>query len=60
MMSNYCEEQYVNRVLREGASGYLAKDNAPEELIPAIRQVASGRKFVTSAFAEKWIPNMEE
>jgi DNA-binding NarL/FixJ family response regulator len=38
----------------------LAKDNAPEELIPAIRQVASGRKFVTSAFAEKWIPNMEE
>ena len=59
MMSNYCEEQYVVKVLTEGASGYLAKGNAPEELIPAIRQVASGKKFITSAFADKWILSTE-
>ncbi|MGH7496915.1 MAG: hypothetical protein ACREOO_31590 [bacterium] len=59
MMSNYCEEQYVIKVLTEGASGYLAKGNAPEELIPAIRQVASGKKSITPAFSEKWILSTE-
>src|SRR5262245_47763940 len=53
MLSNYCEEQYVSKVLTAGAAGYLAKDSAPEELIPAIRQVAAGEKFVTAAFSEK-------
>jgi DNA-binding NarL/FixJ family response regulator len=38
--------------LREGASGYLAKDNAREALLDAIRTIDSGRKYVTEAVAE--------
>jgi DNA-binding NarL/FixJ family response regulator len=59
MLSDYCEEQYVTRVLFEGASGFLAKDSASEELIPAIRQVASGKRFVTSALPAKWSAGTE-
>jgi DNA-binding NarL/FixJ family response regulator len=38
--------------LREGASGYLAKDNAGEALVDAIRKIKSGRKYVSDAVAE--------
>ncbi len=52
ILSNYSEEQYIRRALREGASGYLAKVRVSEELIPAIRQVACGKKYVPSALSE--------
>lgn len=47
------EEQYAVRVFKAGASGYITKDNAPEELITAIRAVSSGRKYVSSSLAQK-------
>lgn len=47
------EEQYALRVLRAGASGYLTKESAPNELITAIRKVALGGKYVSSSLAEK-------
>ncbi|MDH5406778.1 MAG: response regulator transcription factor [Candidatus Aminicenantes bacterium] len=47
------EEQYAVRVLRAGASGYLTKESAPDELIKAIRKVSMGRKYVSSTLAEK-------
>ena len=48
------EEQYAVRVLKAGASGYLTKESAPEELITAIRKVAAGGKYVSSSLAEKF------
>ena len=49
----YPEEHYAVRVLRGGASGYLTKSSAPDELISAIRKVASGRKYISSTLAER-------
>jgi DNA-binding NarL/FixJ family response regulator len=53
MLSMYPEEQYAIRTLKAGASGYLAKESAPEELIAAVRKVSHGGKYVTSSLAEK-------
>ncbi len=52
MLSVYPEKQYAKRALKAGASGYLTKESAPDELIAAIRKVIQGRKYVTSTLAE--------
>jgi len=55
MLSIYPEEQYAMRALKAGASGYLTKESAPEELIAAIRKISKGGKYVSPALAEKII-----
>jgi len=47
------ESQYALRILKAGASGYLTKDSAAEELIKAIRKVCGGGKYITPTLAEK-------
>jgi two-component system invasion response regulator UvrY len=53
MLTMYPEEQYAVRALKAGASGYLTKESIPDELISAIRKVASGRKYISPSLAEK-------
>ena len=53
MLSIHPEEQYALRALRAGASGYLTKESAPDELVVAIRKVSSGGKYVSASLAEK-------
>lgn len=53
ILSMYPEEQYAIRTLRAGASGYLTKESAPDELVEAIRKVAGGRKYITASLAER-------
>lgn len=53
ILSIYPEEHYAIRVLRGGASGYLAKASAPDDLISAIRRVASGGKYISPVVAER-------
>jgi two-component system invasion response regulator UvrY len=52
VLSMYPEEQYAVRALKAGASGYLTKESAPEELIEAIRKVSRGRRYISPALAE--------
>lgn len=52
MLSMHREDQYAIRALKAGASGYLTKQSAPRELVTAIRQVASGQKYVSAALAQ--------
>lgn len=52
VLSMYSEEQYAVRVLRAGASGYLTKESAPDQLVNAIRRVASGNRYVSPAAAD--------
>jgi len=59
ILSIHSEEQYGVRVLRAGASGYLTKESAPDELIAAIRKVSLGRKYITPSLAEKLAFNLE-
>jgi two-component system invasion response regulator UvrY len=53
ILSVHPEEQYAIRVLKAGASGYLNKDLAPEELVKAVNCVLSGKKYITASIAEK-------
>ncbi len=53
VLSIYAEEQFALRALKAGASGYLAKESAAEELIRAVRRVAAGGRFLSASFAEK-------
>ena len=53
IMSIHSEDHYAIRVLKAGASGYLSKDLAPEELVGAITRVISGKRYITAAVAEK-------
>jgi len=53
MLSFHPQEQYAIRAFKMGASGYLSKDSAFEELGAAIRKIAAGGKYISSAFAEK-------
>jgi two-component system, NarL family, invasion response regulator UvrY len=52
ILSQYPEEQIAVRALRSGASGYLNKESAPEQLVDAVRRVHQGRKFLTPNLAE--------
>lgn len=53
ILSVYSEEQYAVRAIKTGASAYLTKESAPEELLNAIRKVSLGGKYVTASIAEK-------
>ena len=59
VLSIYPEEQYAVRALKAGASGYLTKESAPEELIAAIRKVSQGGKYISSSLAEKLASHLE-
>ncbi len=52
VLSMYPEEQYATRALRLGASGYMTKESAPEELIGAIRSVVAGGRYVSASLAQ--------
>jgi len=60
VLSIYPEEQYAERVLKAGASGYLTKESAPEELITAIKKVSVGGKYITASLAEKLAFNLDK
>ncbi|MBZ0245284.1 MAG: response regulator transcription factor [Cyclobacteriaceae bacterium] len=51
VLSMHKEEQYAVRALKVGASGYLAKESAPEELIKAVRHILMGKKYVSTSLA---------
>ena len=53
VLTMYPEDQYALRMLKAGAAGYLTKEGAPAQLVNAIRKVASGGKYISSAVAEK-------
>lgn len=59
ILSMYSEEQYALRALKAGASGYMTKESAPDELIEAIRKVSQGRKYISPSLAEKLAFNLE-
>jgi len=55
VLSMHAEEQFATRALKSGASGYLPKDSAPDELVKAIRKVHGGGKYISSSQAEKLV-----
>ncbi len=53
ILSMYPEDQFALRVLKAGASGYLNKESAPEELIDALRKASSGAKYISETLLEE-------
>jgi two-component system invasion response regulator UvrY len=53
VLTMHPEERFAVRALRAGVDGYLTKDAKPEEIIKAVRQITSGRKYITPSLAEK-------
>ena len=53
ILSIHPEEQYALRALKSGASGYLSKDAAPDELVKAVKKVLLGKKYISQSIAEK-------
>lgn len=52
MLSAHPEDQYALRVLKAGASGFLNKDIATDELLVAVSKILSGKKYISDAVAE--------
>ena len=52
ILSIHPAEQYAIRTIKAGASGYINKESAPEELIIAVNQLLNGKKFITQDIAE--------
>jgi two-component system, NarL family, invasion response regulator UvrY len=53
MLSIHSEEVYAIKALKYGASGYVTKSSAPEELISAIHKVSAGGRYISASLAEK-------
>ena len=60
MLSMHPQEQYAIRALKLGASGYLTKDTASEELIAAIKKVSAGGKYISQSLAENLALHLDD
>ncbi len=54
------EEEFAMRALRGGASGYLEKRSAPEQLVSAIKRVTQGKKYLSSELAERLVLELDQ
>lgn len=59
VLSIYPEEKYALRALKAGASGYITKDSAIEELVSAIRRIYERGKYVSETLAEKLVSQID-
>jgi two-component system invasion response regulator UvrY len=52
VLSMHAEDQYAVRTIRAGASGYITKETASENLISAIKKAVAGGRYISPALAE--------
>ena len=60
MLRMHATEQYAVRAIKAGASGYLTKESAHNELVKAVQQILGGRKYITSEVAEVLAGSLEQ
>lgn len=59
MLSMHSQEQYAIRALKLGASGYLTKDTASEELFLAVKKISDGGKYISQSLAESLASSLD-
>jgi two-component system invasion response regulator UvrY len=59
LLNMYSEDQNVIRAFRTGASGYLTKTQTSQDLINAVRKLASGHKYISENTAEKLVCELD-
>ena len=52
VLSVHAAEEYAVRAIKAGASGYLTKDSAPDELVKAVEYILRGKRYITPDIAE--------
>lgn len=52
VLAEHAGDTEISKALKKGAAGYICKDVSPEELVKAIRTVASGRKYIPDDIAQ--------
>ncbi len=60
VVSMHPEEQYAMRALKAGASGYLTKESAPDELVVAVQKILEGGKYVSQSLAERFVTELSK
>jgi DNA-binding NarL/FixJ family response regulator len=60
VLTMHSEDQFGKRVLKAGASGFMNKESAPEELVKAIHKLLSGGCYVSVGLAEKLAIGLSE
>ena len=60
ILSIHPEDHYALRVLKAGASGYLSKDMASNELVNAVKKVMVGKKYISASVAEKLASTLDQ
>jgi len=60
ILSMHPQEQYAIKALKLGASGYLTKDSASEELLFAVTKISMGSRYISPALAESLALNLNE
>jgi DNA-binding NarL/FixJ family response regulator len=58
MFSHFPEDQYAVRAHKAGASGYITKQYSPADIIAAVRQVATGLKYISPTLAQELANNL--
>jgi DNA-binding NarL/FixJ family response regulator len=58
MLSMHSNIEHVQRALRAGASGYVLKASAGEEVVAAIRAVHAGRRYLSPPLADELLDRM--
>jgi DNA-binding NarL/FixJ family response regulator len=53
VLSVYPEEQFAVRTLRAGASGFISKDAAPQELVKGVKKILGGGRYISDNAAEQ-------
>jgi DNA-binding NarL/FixJ family response regulator len=53
VLTAFPEEDYAVRAFKLGASGYVSKESASDELLAALRKALTGGRYVTASLAEK-------
>lgn len=60
ILSMHPEERYAIRALKAGASGYISKDSEPENIIKAIRKIATGRKYISPELSDQLLNELND
>jgi two-component system, NarL family, invasion response regulator UvrY len=60
ILSIFPEDHYGTRFLKAGASGYLQKSSATDQLIDAIRKIFNGGKYISSALTDKLVKGLNK
>ncbi|PTX92711.1 response regulator transcription factor [Opitutus sp. ER46] len=53
VLSMHPEDQFAVRLLKIGASGYMTKESAPDQLVGAVKKVMTGGRYISGPLAEK-------